>query len=523
MVVFNPTGESTSLAAPIGGLNTRDAVDLMPQTDAIRLDNFFPGSTDVSLRKGFTNHKTGFASKVETLMSYHSPTTNKLFAFSGTEAYDVSSSGAIASTWDTASWDTASWASTSDLPVLTSLSNARWEFVNFTTSGGSFLFICNGVDAPRHYNGTTWATPTLSGITATTINNVTVFKERLFFILNDSLSFGYLPIDSIAGAVSTFSLGSVFNFGGYLVAAGTLTRDGGSGSDDYIAFITSEGEVAIYQGTNPSDANAWALIGVFKIARPIGKRCVVRVGPELIVITESGFIPLTKMYAESETNYGQAISAKISGSINFSVSNFKTIFGWDVIVYPKAQMGIFNVPNNTTGEFIQYVVNLNTGAWGRFTGQNAYCWGLLNGDLYFGGETAVYKADNSTSDAGNQIQGDAKTAFVYFGGRGTTKRYTAIRPIVSSDASLPISIGFDVDFNDGSSTYTPSSATTEGTSWDAGTWDVSEWAGSVDSQLVWRSVANIGWNAAVRIRTSTQAQSIKWHSTDVYYEKGLGL
>ena len=41
MAVFNPTGESTSLAAPIGGLNTRDAVDLMPKTDAIRLDNFF--------------------------------------------------------------------------------------------------------------------------------------------------------------------------------------------------------------------------------------------------------------------------------------------------------------------------------------------------------------------------------------------------------------------------------------------------------------------------------------------------
>ena len=112
-------------------------------------------------------------------MSYHSPTTNKLFAFSGSEAYDVTSSGAIAATWDTASWDTASWASTSDLPVLTSLSNARWEFVNFTTSGGSFLFICNGVDAPRHYNGTTWATPTLSGITSTTINIINTNNTKL--------------------------------------------------------------------------------------------------------------------------------------------------------------------------------------------------------------------------------------------------------------------------------------------------------------------------------------------------------
>jgi|5_EtaG_2_1085323.scaffolds.fasta_scaffold35293_1 hypothetical protein len=522
-MVFNPTGESTSQSAPIGGLNTRDAVDLMPQTDAIRLDNFFPGSTDVSLRKGYINHVTGLPSTVQSLLTYQSPSANKLFAASSGEIYDVTSAGAIGASWDTASWDTSSWASASNSPVLTGLSNAKWESVNFTTSGGSFLFIVNGADAPRHYNGSAWATPTLSGVTGSTINNVTVFKERLFFIINDSLSFGYLPINAVAGTVSTFPLGSVFNFGGKLVAAGSLTRDGGSGSDDYIAFITSEGEVAVYQGTDPSDANKWALVGVFKIARPIGKRCIVNVGPELIVITESGFVPLTQMYAENESNYSKAISDKISGSIITAVTNFKSTFGWEALIYPKGQFGLFNIPNGVSGEFVQFVVNLSTGAWGRFTGQDAYCWGLLNGDLYFGGNTKVYKADSGFSDAGVQIQGSAKTAFVYYGGRGTSKRFTAIRPIVSSDAQLPVSIGFDVDFNDGTSTYTPSSATTTGSEWDNTEWDVGLWAGTISSQLVWRSVADIGWNAAIRIKTSTQAQSIKWHSVDIYYEKGVGL
>ena len=403
MAVFNPTGESTSQSAPIGGLNTRDAVDLMPQTDAIRLDNFFPGSTDVSLRNGFTNHVTGLPSTVQSLMSYRSPSANKLFAASNNAIYDVTSSGSVGSA------------------VVSSLSNVQFQHVNFTTSGGSFLFIVNGADAPRHYNGSAWATPTLNSITGSTINNVTVFKERLFFIVNDSLSFAYLPINSVAGTVSTFALGSVFNFGGKLVAAGTLTRDGGSGSDDYIAFITSEGEVAVYQGTDPSSATAWSLVGVFKIARPIGKRCIVNVGPELIVITESGFVPLTQMYAENEANYSKAISDKISGSILTAVTNFKSTFGWEALIYPKGQFGLFNVPNGVSGEFVQFVVNLSTGAWGRFTGQDAYCWGLLEGDLYFGGSTKVYKADNGLSDAGVQIQGNAKTAFVYYGGRGTSK------------------------------------------------------------------------------------------------------
>jgi len=188
MAIFNPTGESTSQSAPIGGLNTRDAVDLMPQTDAIRLDNFFPGSTDVSLRKGYTNHVTGLPSTVQSLLTYQSPSANKLFAASNTAIYDVTSSGSVGSA------------------VVTSLSNVQFHHVNFTTSGGSFLFIVNGADAPRHYNGSAWATPTLSGVTGSTLNNVTVFKERLFFIINDSLSFGYLPINAVAGTVSTFPL-----------------------------------------------------------------------------------------------------------------------------------------------------------------------------------------------------------------------------------------------------------------------------------------------------------------------------
>ena len=504
-MMFQPTGQGTSIPAPIGGLNTRDAVDMMAEQDAIRLDNFFPGSTDVAVRNGYTSHVTGLPSSVQSLMAYSSGATNKLFAASGANIYDVTSAGSVGGA------------------VVTSLSNAQFQHVNFTISGGGYLFIVNGADAPRHYNGSAWATPTLSGVTGTTLNNVTVFKERLFFCINNSLSFGYLPINSIAGTVATFNLGSIFNMGGYIQAIGTWTRDGGSGPDDYIVFVTNHGEAAIYTGSDPSDATKWSIVGTFKLARPIGKRCLINVNSDLVLITEQGFMPLSQTLVTGENAPAVAISDKISGSIATAVNNFGSQFGWEAILYPKGQYGLFNVPDSTAGSFVQYVVNLTTGAWGKFTGQNSYCWATLNGVLYFGGDTKVFQGDNGTSDNDENIEASAKTAFVYFGGRGSPKRFTAIRPVMGSDADLPVGIGFDVDFTDGTSSYTPSAASTTGAEWDTATWDVSSWAGTISTSQSWRSVSDIGWCASIRIRTSTKLQQVKWHSTDIMFEIGRGL
>ena len=504
-MMFQPTGQGTSIPAPIGGLNTRDAVDMMAEQDAIRLDNFFPGSTDVAVRNGYTSHVTGLPSSVQSLMAYSSGATNKLFAASGANIYDVTSAGSVGGA------------------VVTSLSNAQFQHVNFTISGGGYLFIVNGADAPRHYNGSAWATPTLSGVTGTTLNNVTVFKERLFFCINNSLSFGYLPINSIAGTVATFNLGSIFNMGGYIQAIGTWTRDGGSGPDDYIVFVTNHGEAAIYTGSDPSDATKWSIVGTFKLARPIGKRCLINVNSDLVLITEQGFMPLSQTLVTGENAPAVAISDKISGSIATAVNNFGDQFGWEAILYPKGQYGLFNVPDSTAGSFVQYVVNLTTGAWGKFTGQNSYCWATLNGVLYFGGDTKIFQGDNGTSDDNENIEASAKTAFVYFGGRGSPKRFTAIRPVMGSDADLPVGIGFDVDFTDGTSSYTPSAASTTGAEWDTATWDVSSWAGTISTSQSWRSVSDIGWCASIRIRTSTKLQQVKWHSTDIMFEIGRGL
>lgn len=176
--------------------------------------------------------------------------------------------------------------------VLSGLSSSRFIWTNFATSGGNFLVICNGADAVRNYDGTSWSEPAITGVSSSTLSYVFPFKSRLFFIERNTTDAWYLPVDSIAGAANTLTVGAELRLGGTLVAGATLTHDGGSGPDDYCVFVSSEGEVVIYSGTDPDNALTWGLAGVFRIGRPIGDRCLVKTGGDLAVLTQDGIVSL---------------------------------------------------------------------------------------------------------------------------------------------------------------------------------------------------------------------------------------
>jgi len=86
---------TASIGAPTRGWNVRDNIANMKPEDAILLDNFFPNTSDVMLRKGFTRFATGFPAAVQTVMAYQGFTNNKLFAISSGSIYDITNGGAI--------------------------------------------------------------------------------------------------------------------------------------------------------------------------------------------------------------------------------------------------------------------------------------------------------------------------------------------------------------------------------------------------------------------------------------------
>jgi hypothetical protein len=86
-----------------------------------------------------------------------------------------------------------------------------------------------------------------------------------------------MPVGAISGTAAIFDLGSLMSKGGYINAIATWSIDTKQSVDEYIAFISSEGQVFVYEGTDPATAPTFALVGVYNLGAPIGRRCFLRI------------------------------------------------------------------------------------------------------------------------------------------------------------------------------------------------------------------------------------------------------
>lgn len=449
------------------------------------------------------------SNQIETLMAYSGGVTNKLFAINGGQIWDVT---------------------TINAPTLfsaVSLGGSRWGYVNFATSGGNYLIMANqeGLDSPYSYNGTAWAQLTMTGVTTSALINVNAFKNRLWFIQQNTLKAWYLPTASIAGALNALDLSAFMTRGGKLIAMATWTIDAGYGVDDLAVFLTDKGEVAVYRGTDPASAATWMLVGVYWIGSPVGLRPFVKFAGDCLIITQDGVVPLSGALQSSRTNPRVAISDKIQSAISDSVSAYASNFGWQVIPFPKQSMVIVNVPISEGVTQEQYVMNTITGSWCRFTGWNANCWEIFNDDIYFGGvDRTVMKAWTGTSDNSVAIEGAALQAFNYFGSSGQQKRWTMMRPVFLATGAIPLSCRMNIDFDqtivnaDFSNT-----ATVNGAVWDSAVWDADRWQNDFVQSTGWRGAAGVGFCAAPEIGIQTATIHARWVSTDIVVEAGATL
>lgn len=501
------TARARSYVTPpsVTGWNARDPLSDMEESDAVVLDNWFPEETSIRTRYGSADYVTNLPGVVDTLMVWSGPTTEQMFAASGGAIYDVSQPGTVG-------------ASSVGL-----LSNDKWQTTMFGNAAGNFLYAVNGQDQPLYYNGTSWQIPSLSGIDPTTLAYVNTFKQRLFFLERASLAFWYLDIESIQGPLTRFDLGPFASLGGYLVAMGTWTHDSRtSGIDDLAVFITSKGEVLIFQGSDPSSAASWSIIGTYRIGSPLGRRCFVKLGGELIVITRDGFSSMTKFLTGARASQKEALSDKISKAVKDATATFTTDqFGWQPIFYPQGGLILINNPN--LAQATQFVSNSTTGAWCRYTGlPDAHCWVVFKDQLFFGGHNKVYQAETGFDDSGTAITATVKPAFSYFGNRSEIKRFTMCRPNLIIDGTASATLAQLSDFEEVAAAYPVQFSPNRGGVWDQATWDVDEWAGSILNSN-WFRITGVGRSGTIQLVTTSQYGTIRWNGTDVLFELARGV
>jgi hypothetical protein len=518
-------------------------------------------------------------------MSYASPTTTKLFAATATIIYDASTSTATSSltgntdgkwvhsmittaggsfmpavngvdpmvVYDGTRWSRS--ATTSTAQTISSITRGGTGNLTatLTTASAHSLVTGNTITVagaiPAEFNGTFRITVTggstltytmatapsgnastvgtytinyfITGNNSNTFAYVNLFKERLYFVEENSLNFWYLPVDSINGAVTKFPLGGIFKNGGYLQAMGTWTIDAGYGVDDLAVFVTSNGEVAVYKGSNPSDPTDWSLIGIWNIGSTFARKCVFKYGGDILLLTQEGLVPLSAGLQSTRLDPRVNITDKIFFAISQAADAYSSNFGWQINYLAKYNMLILNIP--ITGGTEQYVMHNITKSWARFTNISANCWEMSNEDMYFGGNGFVARFYDSFSDAGTNITAFVQQAYSYFESRGQQKRFTMVRPILQSDNGLPtVLCGLSTDYETVPLTnqisFNPS--VLDVGVWDTALWDDANWGGALITTKIWQGVTGIGYAGSISLNVASQNIDFHWASTDYVMERG---
>lgn len=473
-----------SFDAPLRGWIRNEARVSTKGGGADILDNWFPTATGARVRGGSDLYATvGTGDRVGAIIPYVLGDVQKLFAATVTDIYDIS---------------TVADEEVSPSAEVSSLTNGDWAFVQFTTSGGTYLRLVNGADTPLVYDGATWGTtPALTGVTPENLLHVWAFSNRLFFIEKNTLNAWYLAVDNIGGALTKFPLGGVFTKGGSLVFGASWSVDAGDGASEECVFVSSEGEVAIYRGTDPSSSTTWDKRGVYRIGRPLGQRAVFKAGGDLAIATDVGIVPLSQALTTDLGALGQkAITRQIEDEWAAEVSDRTGTYPWHVEMWPTKQMLVVATPSYSTLPLQCFVANIRTGGWARYTGWDTHCLGLYRDRLFFGTSDGLV----IEAEVGGNDQGDAYTAQMALQHSdckaGALQKFVSLaRPVYLTSQNIGDKISCSFDYVSGFPTAPSAAAPTPSPNvWGTGLWGSAVWSSPAERtvQKNWAAVTGMG-------------------------------
>ena len=415
------------------------------------------------------------------------------------------------------------------LPVelTTGMTNDRWQHFHIN----DFLVMANGADAPKKTDGTSIADLVLQLWNPTTevfdpfpnpeeiIGGIN-FKGRAYYWKAREQSFYYAQPGGLEGELYEFPLTSIVQTGGHVQVLFTWTQDAGVGPDDILGVLFSTGEILLYQGDDPGNVGFFEQIGRFEIPDPLGRRCWIKFGSDVIIITKNGYVNLTSVLKEEEASDFPAFSRKIARLVFEVGSRYGSLFGHEAILTDYGFL-TFNVPVSTE-KSIQYIRNASTGAWSRFTDVPALCWETFNDTPYFGSADGFVRVSGGFADDEDPIRLDALPAYHYLDDAGVQKQIVAAQVLSTHpEPKLVELIGWGNFVLPRFVNVTAPGGATEDTLWNEAVWNVDFWNRQgglfTDTTKGWQNVHAFGYAVTVSVQMAIQSQNVIWRSTGLRY------
>lgn len=532
---------NTTMVAPIKGVDARTPIGGMNPLNCIYTYNLMPAEYGMLLRPGFQEHQiaiTGGASTgSRTIIPYtgdpNTTTDDRLF---------VCNNEGI--------WDVTVYDATPVLKVafVTTTGNAgHGVFTNYTDqAGASFILFADSVNGLMVYTVSTdaWAVANpasyTGGLTTTAVRFVVVHKQRLWLIEDDNIGW-YLPIASMIGACTKFYFGTKFPHGGTLLALINWSVDGGDGLDDYLVAVGSGGDVIPYQGADPSTAESaaspagWASRGTYYIGRlPIGRRFFSEYSGDMYLLSSYGIISMSDLLrgVNAKDISADSMSFPIARLLREQLLLTSESLGWEIKFLPgEGQVTIASPVSVTTGQYVQYSMNLATQGWGFWRGVPMTSFTQWKENTYFCTEADKVYVMNVTrdyvlADKNDAAAQGAKIEFSILGPFGTAsspgrfKLGHIVRAdwLSTSQLDYDIEIRYDYDLGELVSPSVSESLLSSAI-FDTSNWDEALWAGAEGGYNSTLGVNGMGRSMAVIMR-GTAGEGSRFVSWDIMWSVG---
>lgn len=492
-VAQEQTSQGFNIPAPIKGIDTRQVLSRMDPETTISMINIMPEEEGCAFRAGTLEYGNGSTGdNPYTLLPFNGlaedGTEDLLFLCDQDGIWDVTTSG------DTSPTKVFSWATTTAGAGICSY------IQTIDTNGAAYVLLCDKLNGYHVYtvSTSTWAavaqgagaTQVASPADPTKFAYVMKWKERVWFIQEDTQTAWYMDVLALYGTATKFEFGNKHPHGGFLNTLSEFTRDGGDGADDMLVSVSTGGDISLWTATDPD--NDMQMVGRWFVGETptVGRRGSIEYGGDVYVLSVRGITSMSALIeGKTLTNERNLLTDKIGPFIRSVMTQGRATFGWGLVIDASRGTLIITTPDFPSYDSLQFVLNLTTDAWAIWQDMPIEH-GVMFRDNFYVCKTVdsanrVYKLTGFVDDV--RISGSPDPLGINWSVMGAytdggvpvaNKQVHFLRPVFTQGSYPSYVIEAKYDFDVSGITFTPVIGNTNVALWGSALWSSALWAGA---------------------------------------------